>query len=262
LPHICYYDYTSGTLKHAFHDGFTWRSVAIEGQGGVWGYISLVVDGGGTPQFSCSNVTTGELAYFSEAAGAWQETIVDDGPRRKYTDLTLDGGRPHISYQVAEPQADLLYAWYNGDTWVLETVDTAGQAGAWCSTAIGGEYRHVAYADRSSYGLKYARAPASVGDSGPQEWSAPALALLRVQPNPVRATADVSYVLPMPASVSLAVYDLSGRRVSSVCCGGQPAGEHRLTWAPLGSGLSGGSYVMMISCDGERHDSEIIVVRP
>ena len=66
-----------------------------------------------------------------------------------------------------------------------------------------------------------------------------AYALRQSKPNPSNGTAVVAFDLPEPADVTLAVYDISGRKVSTFVNGRLEAGEHEA----VVSGLSPGVYV-------------------
>ena len=59
------------------------------------------------------------------------------------------------------------------------------------------------------------------------------------------ATADstLRFDLPRAAEVSIELFDLSGRRVTAILQGHQPAGRHALRWSPAAGGgpLEGGS---------------------
>jgi hypothetical protein len=65
-----------------------------------------------------------------------------------------------------------------------------------------------------------------VGDGG----IASVLSLGRMIPNPVSVSAQISYTLPVAGDARLQVFDLSGRMVSTVTEGEQPAGIHTITW--------------------------------
>jgi len=57
-----------------------------------------------------------------------------------------------------------------------------------------------------------------------------AFALFRSYPNPFNATTKISYSLAEAGDVTLKVYDLSGRVVSTLVAGFQRAGEHDVIW--------------------------------
>ncbi len=56
------------------------------------------------------------------------------------------------------------------------------------------------------------------------------LSLAAPAPNPARDEILLRYTLPREAEVSLAVFDLAGRRLAELERGRLPAGEHRVTW--------------------------------
>jgi hypothetical protein len=78
--------------------------------------------------------------------------------KRKYTSMALAmSNRPHISY-YDESNGDLKYAYYNGSTWITETVDSAGDVGKTTSLVLDTFGRpHITYSDKTNYALKYAR---------------------------------------------------------------------------------------------------------
>lgn len=59
-------------------------------------------------------------------------------------------------------------------------------------------------------------------------------------PNPFAVTTTLTYTLPHPTSVRLAVYDLLGRRVALLVDGKQVAGQHAIRFDA--TGLSAGTY--------------------
>ncbi len=64
------------------------------------------------------------------------------------------------------------------------------------------------------------------------------LALRGASPNPFRDTVTVRFALGAPASVTLDVYDVSGRRVERVLAASpRPAGEHLVRWAAPHAGV-------------------------
>ncbi len=63
--------------------------------------------------------------------------------------------------------------------------------------------------------------------------------LYQSRPNPAKGSATISFDLPEDANVTLAVYDISGRKVTTVVDRTLPAGEHEVEV----SGLAPGVYV-------------------
>ena len=73
------------------------------------------------------------------------------------TSLTLDASdHPHISY-LDYTDGDLKYAWYDGTTWHIKTVDSEGEVGWYSSLALDTDGNpHISYYDCTNYDLKYA----------------------------------------------------------------------------------------------------------
>ncbi|MEP0548356.1 MAG: T9SS type A sorting domain-containing protein [Rhodothermales bacterium] len=87
------------------------------------------------------------------------------------------------------------------------------------------------------------RFPVAAEPTAPEE----SALTLAVYPNPVRGDATVRFALDVPQRVTLAVFDVLGRRVLTTDLGPQPAGEamHRLDVARLPAGL----YVVRLTGD-------------
>jgi hypothetical protein len=68
-------------------------------------------------------------------------------------------------------------------------------------------------------------------------------------PNPFRASTTIEYALQEAAEVSLAVYDVLGRKVATVVEGLKPAGVERVSFDA--SGLPAGLYISQLRVNGE-----------
>jgi hypothetical protein len=73
------------------------------------------------------------------------------------------------------------------------------------------------------------------------------------RPNPFSGSATISFVLPRPGSASLEIYDLCGRKVSTLTQGRKQRGAYSLTWNgndSQGRRLSAGVYFYRLNSEG------------
>ena len=90
-----------------------------------------------------------------------------------------------------------------------------------------------------------------------------ALAFYPPRPNPVAAEVAFAFDLPQEAPVSLAVFDLTGRRVASIASGRLPAGRYQMPWHALsdgGSRIAGGLYFVRFGTPGMNRVERLIVL--
>lgn len=72
-------------------------------------------------------------------------------------------------------------------------------------------------------------------------------------PNPTRAGVSFTFAVDRPGRVTLALFDLAGRRVASVADAPMPAGAQRLHWDGTDAGgerVAAGMYLAMLRVDG------------
>src|SRR5262249_54050399 len=77
------------------------------------------------------------------------------------------------------------------------------------------------------------------------------------RPNPLRARTTIDYTVPAAGRVTLAVFDVHGRRVATLVDGERPAGRHSVDWViPRGrSGL----YFYRLSAVGRTLVHKLVV---
>lgn len=94
------------------------------------------------------------------------------------------------------------------------------------------------------------------GDVGVDDKQAEPALVLVCQPNPFNPKTSIRYFLPERASIELAVYDLSGRRIAVIRDGEVEAGDHSAVWDGLTTdGLpaaTGVYFVRLAACGGTR----------
>jgi hypothetical protein len=95
--------------------------------------------------------------------------------------------------------------------------------------------------------------------------SAPAAAFaLSAQPNPFNPKTTLRFALAAPASVELAICDVSGRRLRTLFKGALPAGEQRFTWDgrdAAGRALPSGVYLARLANEGASATIKLVVLR-
>jgi hypothetical protein len=83
-------------------------------------------------------------------------------------------------------------------------------------------------------------------------------------PNPLVAGARFAFVLPSRREVSLSVYDITGRLVSTVVRGTMAAGAHEARWdlsSPGGPKVNAGIYLVELRAGAERTTTRLAVLR-
>jgi len=166
IPHISYYDIANGNLKHAWLSGTTWLSETVDSAGDVGWYTSLALDRSGNPHISYYDYTNGDLKYAWLSGTTWLSETVDSVGQSSVwygwgTSLALNrGDAPRISYYDAINR-DLKFAQFDGMVWIIETVDSDGDVGAYSSLALDqAGCPHISYYRDATVGdLKYAYLP-------------------------------------------------------------------------------------------------------
>jgi hypothetical protein len=90
------------------------------------------------------------------------------------------------------------------------------------------------------------------------------VAFAPVAPNPARVDATLRFDLPREALVDLGVYDLGGRRVSTLSNGMWSAGRHALHWGLQGNDgrtLASGVYLVRFRSGEHQQTQRLLVVR-
>ena len=163
-PHISYFDNEAlhGHLKYAHWTGSSWETETVDTvfQSGWWSSIAL--DCYSRPHIAYVCLYLNDLKYTYWNGSSWcNETVDSAGQVGMYCSIALDtAGYPHISYYygtVPGTQGDLKYSYWNGSSWIIETVDAGGNVGRFTSIALDSSgYPHISYTDHENNCLKYA----------------------------------------------------------------------------------------------------------
>ncbi|MEE9457663.1 MAG: hypothetical protein V3W11_10990 [bacterium] len=166
-PHVSYnkcFDWITcrGQLKYARFDGARWHVEVVDDSGYAGLHTSIALDSGGRPHIAHRehlSGLTGNLKYSYYDGSSWHTTIIDDGVDPGYcTSIAIDSrDNPHISYRYEDNynhDTRVKYAYYDGSSWHVETVDTSGTG-----TSIALDYSdrpHISYTVSDTKDLKYA----------------------------------------------------------------------------------------------------------
>ncbi len=82
---------------------------------------------------------------------------------------------------------------------------------------------------------------------------------LSVFPNPFNSIAKLKIMLPISGEVEVGVYDLKGRKVTTLVKGFYSAGFHDITWDACG--FAGGCYLISATVGGREFVRKVVLVR-
>lgn len=191
----------------------------ILNSGGLGGYTAL---------FKKNDYAVGAYTVLS---GQWSEFAIPEG-------IYLLRSEGYIGL-IGTLSAEKYYA-YNG--YYHNLVELDPPSGLFVSALTGGKTALVA-----KESIAYAfdpQAPTGFGDGQP-----PTLVkdfhLAQNYPNPFNPVTNVEFAIPNSQRVSLAVYDILGRKVATLIDERRPAGSYRVTWDGRNNGgelLSSGVY--------------------
>jgi hypothetical protein len=88
------------------------------------------------------------------------------------------------------------------------------------------------------------------------------VSLALMSTSPLHGPANLRFGLPREMEVSLAVFDVTGRKVSQIVAGRLPAGEHNATWnllGPSGKQVGGGVYFIRMQAGTESFSRPVVV---
>ena len=92
----------------------------------------------------------------------------------------------------------------------------------------------------------------------------PAALQLHASPNPLFSAARITYSLPASAAVSVCVFDIAGRLVSTLARGTMAAGAHEARWnlsGDAGQSVRAGIYLVELRAGAQRTTTRVAVLR-
>jgi len=164
IPHMCV---SFGVLMYATLSNQQWVKQRIDpGSGTISYHCSVAVSSGGVPhigwyhEFLPSGQQYTHFRHADLENGAWMVRSVDGGISGKWNSMAVDSkGFPHATYSQFAHGGELRYAEWDGNTWIVSTVDSNENAKSYRgfdnSLALGSDDSpHVSYFDGKV--LKYA----------------------------------------------------------------------------------------------------------
>jgi hypothetical protein len=264
-PHVTYLDQTSWVLKHAWKSGGLWSNETADsgsiGQVPVGTFTSLAIDASGTLHVTYVDLGNG-LRYARKIGGGWTTELAGDSlSGGQFSSLALDAqGNPHVVYERAPK---VSYARKSGGTWTVQYVDSLTNTGQYTSLALDALGRpHVSYmyAPGTTI-LRYAAGSAPTGvapDAG-------RVHSLQVLPNPIaNGEASIRFEMRAGTLVDLAIYDVSGRRVSTIAAAEIGSGMGIASWTGLDEAnrrLAPGVYLLRLDAGDHVETKRVTVVR-
>lgn len=249
-------------------DGRVWRT--LDG-GGLWTNISA-----GLPTRWVTRVTAdpvnSQVVYvtLSGFSSDYQAAMVYRSGDRGNTWTNISGNLPNI------PANDLLV-----DPTDTQRLYLATDLGVWTTRNTGATWYEIgaglpmtSVADltlhqsarrlfafthgRSAWSLDLAALPVSVLEDAP----AAALRLAVPHPNPARAGARIALELPRAGDAQVVIYDVIGRRVSTLQQGALAAGRHEFAWTrrdDRGHRAAAGVYFVRATSGGATRTQRLVV---
>lgn len=83
-------------------------------------------------------------------------------------------------------------------------------------------------------------------------------------PNPFNAATTIGFTVPLTGLVELAIYDLAGRRVTTLANGIYAPGSYRLMWDGTnasGRGLGSGIYIVQLTASGHSYQTRTALIK-
>lgn len=271
-PHVTYLDVvnvSSYMLKHAWKSGGGW-STEIADSGSyneifVGFYSSLAIDAGGTLHVTyTSQGSAYGLKYARKMGGLWTREFVDSsGNVGTFSSLALDAqGNPHVAYR--DDNNKVRYARKSGGVWTTQFANSVTNSGQYTALALDALGRpHITHVDQTSGidQLSYLAGSAPTGVAP----SAGPIHSLEVLPNPIASgEASIRFEMRPGTPIDLAVYDVSGRRVSTLVADAIGSGTGVASWTGLDAAnrrLAPGVYLLRLVAGTHVESKRVTVVR-
>jgi choice-of-anchor B domain-containing protein len=195
------------------------------------------------------------LLYYSEAIGTISGTV---------TDATT--GDPIANAEVNVPDFfdRRVVTNANGNYSVVVPGGTHTVIGSAAGYDSDSESVSVADAEVVDHDIALNSQSTGVDPTAGSSGAAARVTLFPPSPNPARDATSLAFELPRGASVSLDVFDASGRRVRTLVDGALPAGRHAIVWDghdDAGRAVASGAFVTRLSTGSEVRSAKLLLTR-
>jgi len=156
--HLVYTDFAAGALKYAFREKGEnhWDKATVDDTGGS--FESIAVDSNGWPHVAYNSPKQTGLRYARWNGKQWDKFVIDAAKTSHQVSIQLDSHNdPRISYYQelfsdGRAARSLKYAYFDGVTWYVQTVDHRTGTGACNSLALDREdHPHISYSMSSGF---------------------------------------------------------------------------------------------------------------
>jgi len=170
-------------------------------------------------------------------------------------DFTLISGGHRASLAAVDGTTGALLDWAPEPDQSVHALDVTGDR-----LYAGGYFQAASLQNHLAVmGVTYPGAP-SISPTPDTLLAGSSAVMAPIRPNPFSSHATIRYALPSAMSVSLAMYDLQGRRAENLVDRQvQLAGEHQLSMSA--THLSAGCYFLRLDAGGVSRTQKVVVVR-
>ncbi|MCP4229663.1 MAG: T9SS type A sorting domain-containing protein, partial [bacterium] len=262
--HISYFDTDDDDLKYAAYDGSAWEITSVDTNGNVGEDNSIVLDSSGYPHIAYYKAGGYELKYaFGSAAdqppGPFNLLSPADGadvilPVTCDWEDSVDPEGDDVVY-ILRWSTDPGFATFDSETGLTESEFTFGVDSLspgtyfWKVRAAAG-----GLATWSTQTWSFKVISSGIDDDNPA--NPKTFSLSSPIPNPSVGSSYITFTIPRTCEVNLAVFDVKGRKITTLAEGLHQPGEYTASV----SGLNDGVYIYRMEA-AEFIDTKKIIVK-
>ncbi|MCH8247816.1 MAG: T9SS type A sorting domain-containing protein [Bacteroidetes bacterium] len=240
------------TWNFDYSDGGTWRDtlfVRYSEVGGIFRLPSPEADTVATPQnmgfwdgsrgYYDLRTAFGDSVYYSTGV---EDYYVTSGG---YQESVGIGGQTYIPAALKHFNGGVMWETYAADIGLLRSINLFGPV--------------ITYAKVSEVEYGVSRIPTAIADEAPLP---DRFAIEAIYPNPINDRATIRYRLPEPQEITLEIFDVIGRKMSTEALTAMSAGIHVYEFHTANEIWATGVYfVRLVTRDGQQSVRPMILIR-